>query len=1055
MKPLYIRMQAFGSYQQAEIDFAGVPGGLFLITGDTGAGKTTIFDAITFALFDETSGGKRSGEMMRSQYARQDLITEVEFRFLYYDQIYTIIRRPKQDKYKAKTNDDGSVVYEKNKTPLGPDVELILPDGTSYPGKKTETDKKIREIIGLDAAQFTQIAMLAQGDFMKLLQASSKDRMEIFAKIFDTRIYQFVEQELMNRAKESNIALKKNEEVLHLELQRLRRMENSKYTECFEEASRFRASAKAEEVTGFIHQLIAEAEEQQSILAAQDEANREKYEGLRTSLANAETFNASWDKYQGFLQTKEELDNRQKDMNLLEERLTFGKKADAVHTKEQAYTERKGEAEHCRKALQTMQDAILTMEQQCKESEPLAAKKQALYEKEQPLLSGEIARIEAMYPQYARYEEAILKKQEQQKACAALEKEQNEREALLREKTEEKQKLLQQKADLEGLIEHVEVLDAEIRAKQELAEELKHLSLAMKALEDAKAEGRKLRLAANETAQKQIEEEERYNRLYQQFLDSQAAILARSLKEGEPCPVCGSRHHEPVVHTGGELVESHTLKAAQAQLDAIRKEAQENSEALMQAITAYKASEQDVLKNGRKYYDDAFQLDYVSRPDVDQRAKTALLDVKQLEERRKTAEKNQKALQACTKRLAELEQELLTVSGEYQMGGRTLQEAQVVLAGLQTTAETLKQQLVYATEAEARGEAENCHQKLKHLKAEWESALDTLQKQKARLQEAQGALQTQQSVLQNLLQKQDEAYRLFAETMENQGFLMEASYRECLMGADALEQAEEALKLYRQQVQENSAQIRTLEDEMKGRKRQDTTACREAIDALNKEMEESRTAVTRLFSLLENNRDVERKVEALYKKRETMLQENAVLRNLDNTANGKLSGKHLKFQTYIQRRYFKQIVDNANKRLYIMSGSQFILQCRDTEALGSQGYVGLDLDVYSIVNDQTRDVKTLSGGESFMAALALALGMADMIQNTASSVHIDTMFIDEGFGSLSEETRNQAIAILNGLSGGRRLVGIISHVTELKNQIDRKLIVTKTEKGSKAVWEVL
>ncbi|MBQ2119352.1 MAG: AAA family ATPase, partial [Peptococcaceae bacterium] len=159
MKPLYIRMQAFGSYQEAEIDFTSVQNGLFLITGDTGAGKTTIFDAITFALFDETSGGKRSGEMMRSQYARQDLITEVEFRFQYYNQVYTIIRRPKQDKFKAKTLEDGNVVYEKNKTPLGPDVELILPDGSSYPGKKTETDKKIREIIGLDAAQFTQIAM--------------------------------------------------------------------------------------------------------------------------------------------------------------------------------------------------------------------------------------------------------------------------------------------------------------------------------------------------------------------------------------------------------------------------------------------------------------------------------------------------------------------------------------------------------------------------------------------------------------------------------------------------------------------------------------------------------------------------------------------------------------------------------------------------------------------------------------------------------------------------------------------------------------------------------
>ena len=188
MRPIKMELCGWGPYKEKQtIDFTKLSQrGLFLITGDTGAGKTTIFDAITFALFDATSGGKRSGEMMRSQYARQDLITEVEFQFLYFDKIYTVIRRPRQDKYKAKNDGEGRIVYEKNKTPLGPDVELILPDGTSYPGKKTETDKKIREIIGLDAAQFTQIAMLAQGDFMNLLQASSKDRMEIFAKIFDT-----------------------------------------------------------------------------------------------------------------------------------------------------------------------------------------------------------------------------------------------------------------------------------------------------------------------------------------------------------------------------------------------------------------------------------------------------------------------------------------------------------------------------------------------------------------------------------------------------------------------------------------------------------------------------------------------------------------------------------------------------------------------------------------------------------------------------------------------------------------------------------------------------
>lgn len=175
--------------------------------------------------------------------------------------------------------------------------------------------------------------------------------------------------------------------------------------------------------------------------------------------------------------------------------------------------------------------------------------------------------------------------------------------------------------------------------------------------------------------------------------------------------------------------------------------------------------------------------------------------------------------------------------------------------------------------------------------------------------------------------------------------------------------------------------------------------------------------------------------------------------NLDKTANGNLSGSaKLDFQTYIQRKYFETIVREANKRLVKMSGNQFILQCRSLDKLGSQGAVGLDLDVYSLVNDKTRDVKTLSGGESFMAALSMALGMADVIQNTAGKVRMDTMFVDEGFGSLDDESREEAIKILNELAGDRRLVGIISHVTELKEQIDRKLVVAKDEKGSKVYW---
>ena len=1055
MKPIYLNMQAFGSYQQARIDFTQVQNGLFLITGDTGAGKTTIFDAITFALFDETSGGKRSGEMMRSQYARQDLITEVEFQFLYYDQIYTVIRRPKQEKYKAKTDADGNTVYEKNKTPLGPDVELILPDGTSYPGKKTETDKKIREIIGLDASQFTQIAMLAQGDFMKLLQATSKERMEIFAKIFDTRVYRYMEQELQERAKESNIALKRNEEAIQMELQRLRLMENSAYAEQFETQNCFRASAKADEVTAYISQLIAEAEENRQALSRQETIDQKACDQLQKALNDAETFNAIWEKYQSFLRTKQNLDDQRIEMEALQKKAALGKKADLVKQKELVYLERKQETEACQTELRAMQIAIDNLEKARNAQEPVAADKKSQYEQKQPDFNSRIARIEAMYPQYQVYETAVIQQGQTQNLCDTMQKTWYDGETLLAEKLQQKQTAVQRKEELEQKQEHVEVLDGELKRCNELLSELEGLIADMKQLEAARISGQKLRILANEAENMKQRQEEAYNQLYQQFLDSQAAILAQSLEEGQPCPVCGSRHHEPVSNTANTLVESSTLKAAQNKLEQAREEAQKAKSDLQQAISDYKAQEKEVLKNGQKYYDVSFSLPVVSIQDVEAKKAAAAEEKKQLQVSRTAAEKTQQALKNLTEMLTALEQEIGQKTIEQQALYQKLQDEKVKLAGYTTTVDTLKGQLQYSTETDARSAADKLKQQLQHLKTGWETEETKLQNIVHQLQEKRGAQQMQQNTLTSLTEKQNAAYQLFVQTMQAQGFVTEGAYRDSRMPLAELEAAEAMLEQYQNQIRENQAQIRTVEDEVKGKEKQDTQGYQAKLQELQVQMKQNRETATLLFSQIENNQDVHDKVQNLYRSREIMLRENSILRNLDATANGKLSGKHLKFQTYIQRRYFQQIVDNANKRLYVMSGGQFILQCRDTEDLASQGFVGLDLDVYSIVNDQSRDVKTLSGGESFMAALSLALGMADMIQNTASSVHIDTMFIDEGFGSLSEETRNQAIAILNELSGGKRLVGIISHVTELKHQIDRKLVVTKTEKGSKAAWEIL
>ncbi|MFT4005101.1 MAG: SbcC/MukB-like Walker B domain-containing protein [Lacrimispora sp.] len=235
----------------------------------------------------------------------------------------------------------------------------------------------------------------------------------------------------------------------------------------------------------------------------------------------------------------------------------------------------------------------------------------------------------------------------------------------------------------------------------------------------------------------------------------------------------------------------------------------------------------------------------------------------------------------------------------------------------------------------------------------------------------------------------------------------------------------------------------------------ETGRWKEEAAALREEQKRLQNERARLTGLYSRASHAEENLKRQWKEREVLEEEYSLYHNLFQTANGKMAGSvSLDFQTYVQRQYFSQMIQAANQRLKVMTDGQFLLQCRDLDALGKQGEVGLDLDVYTMATDRLRDIKTLSGGESFMAALAMALGMADIIQRTAGNVSMDALFIDEGFGSLDEESRLKAVRILQELAGGRRLVGIISHVTELKEQIGKKLAVKKTEKGSRIQWEL-
>lgn len=922
MKPIYIEMNAFGSYQKERIDFDKVKSGLFLITGDTGAGKTTIFDAITYALYDRTSGGKRDGEMMRSQYAAADIKTQVKFKFLYKDEEYTITRSPRQDKWK-KIEDESGIRYEKLKTQMQPEVELVMPDGSLYPGKKKDIDEKIEEIIGLTVNQFTQIAMLAQGEFMKLLHASSKERKEIFARIFDTKIYAYIEREINNRAKSINIQLSENRKDIQRELGRIKCVEESAYADDWnleQYQERFRESDR-DEFLELVDNICRECVEKQKKLQTEKELNETKKSQIEEKINAAEAVNKLFTDLDNWRIKKEELNNKSGE---IEEKRTQAARATKAMLVDKFYSDfvsKTKEKTASKKRITNLEKWLDENNSRMEILQKSAEEAIAKYDSEAPRLHSEITKLTDSLDKY----QELSNLQEQL--------------------SDTKTTLDDTQTRLQTFIENVEGYQ---REKEQLVTEL----------EELKSAG--------------------YDILYKEFVENQVAILRAGLKDGEACPVCGSLHHQ--VHI----------------------------------------SEEDIRRK---------KSDKVS------------------------LEQNDIAIAEKEKQLKELEEKNNINDDNIKQLSEQVNNLKIEKSKLQAQEEGLQSQLIYKNADEAQKTINDKQKELSELDNQKNTAISSRDSAKEEQDTKSGEYFTEKSALQRITEALEGAEALYKENLKAQGFVDTEDFENAVLEQEEIKELQETINKYVLEVEKANDNINRLEQETIGKEKIDTTEYLAEKARILEEKADIEQKVNDIYNIVAVNNESYNSAVSLYKERESLRKRAVVLNNLDQTANGNIARKHINFQTYIQRRYFKQIISSANKRLYEMSNHQFILQCRELDELGTQGEVGLDLDVYSMVNEQSRDVKTLSGGESFMAALSMALGMADIIQNNAGKIHIDTMFIDEGFGSLSEETRNQAVNILNELSKGNRLVGIISHVSELKAQVETKLEVTKTDKGSKAAWK--
>ena len=907
MRPIRIEMSAFGPYagkQTVEMDRLGTSG-IYLITGDTGAGKTTIFDAIVFALYGTASSDRRSGDMLRSRYAEPDTPTEVKLVFAYRNKEYEIRRNPTYQRPKLR----GEGMTQENAS-----AELRLPGGEILT-RTGEVDEKIREILGMTRDQFMQIAMIAQGDFLKLLLAKTEERRKIFSSIFRTGRYARLEERLKQEARQARKTYDDLVREIGFEQERARLPEGTD-----------RSGLRDEEYL-------------QAIEKFRDEAGIRLEEGEKKQVL----LRGELDALAARILAAEEQEKRKK----------------ALEETRQQWTKLQAAAEQRKQELEA-----------ARSREPEAKEKEARLHVEQDRLQ-----------QYDRLEELKRQKTEAEKKQVSDEVARKKLEEGRKALTQQIQDCRQKIKEKEALAGKAAALSGEKERLRSQGAEYNELKTLLEAYEEASEKWNRAAAIYQAACGKEQEFGESYRRQHRAFLDDQAGILAAELAENQPCPVCGSLHHpSPAVKTD----------------DAPTREAVEQSQ--------------------KRWEESKTAMDEAGR-------KAAAL--------RGTRDSSRQHMEEKTKGLS-MPTEPATLK-------ETLMEEQ----------KRFRLKWKEVTESLAASEA------AAEAKVVLEEKLETLQKKQEEDEEAYRKLELESARLQEQIENLSANYSELKETLpypdrESAGKAASLLDREIREIREAVQSAEENEQAAAGRIQEAEGRMDELQKQIREGESAESMTSAELQENQKKKKEEQLRlqAEAKEDNLIwKTNSAAAGSIRKLSGEREQAARKYSMLQNLADTANGNLSGKQrIQLETYVQQQLFDRILVRANTRFRVMSGGQYDLVRRKEYQKNQQS--GLDLDVVDHYNGTTRSVSTLSGGESFMASLSLALGLSDEIQESAGGVQLDALFVDEGFGSLDEETLDQAMKAIQTLAeDGGRIVGIISHVTELQNRIDRQLLVRKMKSG--------
>lgn len=1081
MKPIVLTMQAFGSYgKPVTIDFGKTSQNLFLVTGDTGAGKTTIFDAIVFALYGEAGSGtnKKDGTELQSQFVDFSWGPYVELTFSEgvgdARNVYTVRRVPRHRRMKQKG--EGVARNVQSET-----VSLTMPDGTEYPQR--ETDQKLEELIGLTKRQFMQVAMIAQGEFMELLRAKSEDKKVIFRKLFHTEPFEQIARELGRRKsdKEREIAVIKTAcqtEISHISVpedygraQELLSLQKNVLEgnitvmdRLLEELKELRGELKEREI---------------SARQACDSAGRMRDE-KRDAFIQAENLLKFFRQLEQAEQDLKECREQEQEIHNTEALLTQLKDAYEVKGVYQRYQDVDKTLAATRTSLKEQEEQLPGLKKAEEEASEKEAGEQGLLEKASAAFSETSERVAAalkLFEKIAEVQKGVEEKQEESLGASRRAAKEQEKLATLEQQEESWKRQLEESEDAGR---NLAFWQGEQDKAAGLLKDAGELALLKK---DIQVQRKKAESAAGRYAlvrDKYRQRHETYDKMREAFLDEQAGFLAGELKPGEPCPVCGSLEHphpriralehENLSREALDTLEQEVRALAQQQ-EALSAEAKSNADLLTEKESTWQEAFQKLcqgLENNRRNMWGEFNWEGLKgqkdSEDTSECATTLTLEQANVQiqsQTRFTTEQVEKytaqvkVREEMQEALRNMDEKKKAQRQSVDLADAAAKAAAEALAAVRATLKSHEDSRDYPTPEAAKGAQAEAEQVRMARTLAYRTAREAAKGAK----EARDYCETLISKYRQELPSQEASCRERQEDYRQamtRKQLTEPRWRE-LTGKYHLEEAEklqEELDAYRQKkaaaeriqasAREAIGDRRRPDLEIAERQSQEAEALRQAQEALLNQISRYHRDNNQVFETLAP------KLEA----RSRMMEEYARLNTLYTLIDGKATGSRMDLETYVQRYYLEQILHGANRRFSEMSSGQFELRMYELDRAGEGANRGLDLMVYSNVTGREREVRTLSGGESFMAALSLALGMADQIQENSAAINLDILFIDEGFGSLDEHSRNQAVKVLKEIAGGTKLVGIISHVTELKQEIDNQLIVEKDETGSHVKWQI-